>query len=247
MTEAHAPRVVVVEDNPAQLAEQLFQLRHAGIVARGAGSAAELDALLAEAPCDVLVLDVNLPGEDGFSIAQRLYAPDRLGIVMLTVRAEVEDRVRGMERGADIYLLKPVDRRELLACIHSLHRRLAPTPWRLDCLSRELVDADGRVLGLTPQEVKVMRLLLQPPGDICQRNEIVAAFGLEYIDFPEARLNTLLSRLRQKLGGFDPALRIQTWRNSGYSYIGPEIVLVEGGRRLREREASPGPSAARPG
>lgn len=221
------PLVIVVEDQPVLLEETLFQLQCAGIEARGALNGRDLDALLPQTPCNVLILDVNLPGEDGFSIARRLYAPERRGIIMLTVRDDVEDRLQGRENGADIYLVKPVDHRELVACIHSLHRRLAATldkgDWVLDMPQRLLVAPEGQRLELTPQEAQILLLLLNSPGHVFSRNEIVDTLGYKNMDFPEARVNTALYRLRHKLEEFDEGLRVQTWRNRGYSYIGPAI------------------------
>ena len=224
------PSVILVEDQPILLEETLFQLQCAGIMARGALNGHDLDALLAQVHCDVLILDVNLPGEDGFSIARRLYAPDRRGIIMLTVRDEVEDRLQGRENGADIYLVKPVDSRELVACIRSLYRRLTSIKgdagWILDIPQRVLIAPDKRRLDLTQQESQILMLLANQPGHVFGRQDVVVALGYKNMDFPEARVNTALYRLRHKLAEFDDGLRIQTWRNRGYSFIGPGIETV---------------------
>ena len=224
------PYVIMVEDNPVLLEETLFQLQSMGIAARGVMSGHELDVLLPRVPCNVLIIDVNLPGEDGFSIAKRLFAPERRGIIMLTVRDELEDRLQGRNNGADIYLVKPVDNRELIACIRSLHRRLAQggnkDVWGLDIAKRTLQSPDGRQLDMTQQEIQMLLTLVNHPGTILGREDIVDALAYKNVDFPEARVNTAMYRLRHKLMEFDDCLRIQTWRNRGYSFIGPSIMIL---------------------
>ncbi len=224
-----AARVIVVEDNPGLLDDLLFQLTHAGFAVRGAGSGPALDALLAQQACDILVLDINLPGENGFAIARRLYDRSQRGIIMLTARSDLDDKLQGLDEGADLYLVKPIDRRELVACIRSLYRRLVPDVsaplWQLDQQRRLLLAPDGRTLSLTQQDVLVLALLAARPGQICNRSEVVAALGIEYLSSPDSRINMMLSRLRLKLASFDTALHIQTWRNVGYSFVGPSLNI----------------------
>ena len=220
-----AARVIIVEDNPGLLEDLIFQLTHAGFLVRGASDGRRLDALLASEGCDILVLDLNLPFESGFQIASRMHGRSSCGIIMLTARCELEDKLQGLENGADIYLVKPIDRRELIACINSLFRRISPdnndTGWQLDLGLRILKAPDGRKLELTPQDAQTFFLLLSRPGHIFNRVEVVEALALDFLSVSDSRINMVMSRLRQKLANFDPALRIQTWRNAGYSYVGP--------------------------
>lgn len=229
-------RVIVVEDN-ADLREELeFQLQAAGLMVRSAADGPELDALWSRERCDVLVLDINLPGEDGYSIARRLFDPQRLCIIMLTARDAIEDKTRGFADGADSYMVKPVDRRELAACIKALYRRVAPPEagapqWVLHAQARELVAPDGRKLHLTGTDVTVLSILTAQPGAIKGRSELAAALGIGYLETPDGRTNTIISRLRLKLTGFDPELRVLSWRNQGYSYVGPSIRVLSGRTR----------------
>jgi DNA-binding response OmpR family regulator len=220
-------RVVIVEDNPSLLEEMVFQQTAAGLAVRGARDATALDQLLREAPCDVLVLDLNLPGESGFSIAIRLRDPNHLGIVILSARSAIGDKVDALACGGDQYLVKPVDRRELTATIMALHRRLqasrSQSGWRFELTSRILRAPDGRTLELTPQQATVFALLVRNAGAALDRQQMVSGLGIEYVDFPDTRLNTLISRLRQQLEAFDPALQVRTWRARGYAWIGPRI------------------------
>lgn len=227
------PSVIVVEDNLSLRQELRFQLGHAGFNVRVANDATELAGLMEASPCDILVLDVNLPGEDGFSIARRLCDRSKMGIIMLTARGDIDDKVRGFEDGADLYLVKPVDRRELVACIRSLYYRLIPpsarvsSGWRLNRVNRALHGPDGRSLELTAQELCVLDFLLEEPGITRSRSDLVGRLGFDFMHFPEGRTNTVISRLRQKLTGFSMQLRIMTFRSHGYSYVGPDIAIVQ--------------------
>lgn len=230
-------RVMIVEDNEDLREEMEFQLESAGFLVRSAADGVQLDVLLAKDRCDVLLLDLNLPGEDGYSIARRLCDPQRLCIIMLTARDEIDDKTRGFEEGADSYMVKPVDRRELAACIRALYRRVAAperfaSEWALYAAARELVSPDGRRLGLTATDVTVLSVLAADPGRTRTRQEIVKVLGIDFMETPEGRTNTIISRLRQKLTHFDPELRIVSWRNQGYSYVGPSIQQVSAGIRV---------------
>lgn len=227
-SEREPVQVVIVEDNPELLEEMVFQQAAAGLTVRGARDAVALDRLLREAPCDVLVLDLNLPGESGFSIANRLRDPSRLGIVILSARSAVGDKVDALACGGDQYLVKPVDRRELTATIHALHRRLRASRrepgWRFELPARTLCAPDGRTLELTPQQATIFSLLVRHAGAVLDRQQMVNGLGIDYVDFPDTRLNTLISRLRQQLEAFDPSLQVRTWRARGYAWVGPPIT-----------------------
>ena len=164
-------------------------------------------------------------------LAARLCDRSRMGIIMLTAMGTVDDKVRGFEEGADLYLVKPIDRRELIACINSLYQRLYPSNprpasgWQLHRSKRELHAPDSRCLDLTTQDLLVLSLLLEQAGVTRDRNEIVTHLGFDYMHFPEGRTNTVISRLRQKLSKFSPDLRIMTIRSRGYAYVGPDIKL----------------------
>ena len=121
---AHPVRVIVVDDEPDLREMIAAYLGKHGFVVAGAGDARELDALLNNGAPDLVILDVNLPGEDGFAIARRLRAHSDVPIIMLTGAGDTVDRVVGLELGADDYVTKPFDPRELRARIHSVLRRV---------------------------------------------------------------------------------------------------------------------------
>lgn len=117
---------IIVVDDEADLREAVAgYLSRQGLSVRTAGGGAELRTLLAEQPADAVILDISMPGEDGLSIARSLRAQGDIGIVMLTAAADVVDRVVGLEVGADDYIAKPFDLRELLARLRSVLRRRA--------------------------------------------------------------------------------------------------------------------------
>jgi two-component system response regulator AlgR len=121
-----APRIIVVDDEEDLREPVAAYLREQGMEVEEAGGGADLDVILARGLPTLVVLDVTMPDEDGFSIARRLRAMDaHIGIVMLTARRDVIDRVVGLELGADDYIMKPFEPRELLARIRSVLRRLA--------------------------------------------------------------------------------------------------------------------------
>src|SRR6516165_6553717 len=122
----NAARVIVVDDEPDLRSMIAEYLGKQGFGVRAAADGRELDAHLAAEFPDILILDVNMPGEDGRAIARRIRAHSAVPILMLTAADDIVDRVVGLEIGADDYLTKPFDLRELLARIRSLLRRMAP-------------------------------------------------------------------------------------------------------------------------
>jgi DNA-binding response OmpR family regulator len=221
--------VILVDDHPELLEELSFQLKHAGFNVRTAANSIEMDILLREAPCDIFVLDINLPIENGFSIAHRLYNPLKHGIILLTAMDSVENKLIGLNQGVDIYLVKPIDRRELIASINCLYRRLcfdiSLSGWILDSQKRELQSPNEQILELGSHEIIILILLIQNHGVVYERSKLLKNLDIEFLEGSDKRLNTILSRLRQKLLNFNAELRIQTWRNEGYSFIGPNIEI----------------------
>lgn len=195
-----------------------------------AADAAEMLKLLASQIPDIIVLDINLPDRSGFDLAAEVKEKlPHVGVIMLTARAEIEDRVLGFGAGADLYMVKPVDFRELHAGIKSLMYRLSrpyqSPKWVFSESSRTLTSPDQRILELTSLEALSFKTMLQSRGAVCERETLHHVLGFSGLDLNDIRLNTLISRLRRRLIEFDPALRIVTWRNKGYAYVGPPIML----------------------
>lgn len=223
--------VTLVEDNLVLLEELLYQLMLAGFNVRGVRNAEELDVLMQEWQSDIYVLDINLPSEDGFSIAKRLFDRHQRGIIMLTARTDINDKLQSLEDGVDFYLTKPIDWRELAACIKNLYYRLNPQTkplgWILDISTRQLISPESRVLNLTLNDLKVLQVLVENPKQIIDRDKIldILVNDRREHDAECRRINTYLSRLRDKLSNFDSILMIQTHRSVGYAFVGPSIQI----------------------
>lgn len=191
-------RCLIVEDNPRLRSDLVFFLNQTGIFAEGACDGVAMDQYLAGSRWDVIVLDLGLPGEDGLDIARRLTQRTDLGLVMLTARDRLEDRLAGWESGAHVYLVKPVPLEEIAAVVGAVYRRLYPEPeptarpWVFYPDRRELLTPEGSTIALTHRE----RLLLNAFCDAPQRS-ITRDLALE--QDAGAALDTLIHRLRRKL------------------------------------------------
>ena len=222
------PLLLLVEDHEDLRAELAFQLRYHRMDVIETADAQGCDRVLATQLPDIIVLDINLPDRSGYAIASEVkQRHPQLGIIMLTARAEVDDRVLGFEVGADVYMVKPVDFRELHACIKSLLARLSvggkQQQWRFSESSRLLTTPDQNNLELTTLEAVTFKTMLQFRGSVCPREKLHEVLGFSGLDLNDIRLNTLISRLRRRLVQFNPELRIVTWRNKGYAYVGPPV------------------------
>jgi len=217
-------QIVVVEDDLELQNILVTGLRHFGHEVRGVGDGAALDRTLAQRSADIVVLDLGLPGEDGISIAARLRKICACGIVMVTARGRVDERVQGLESGADLYFVKPVDIRELDAAIKSLHRRLAPVVpklWRFNSLTSILTTPNGLDVPLTGQECILMNTLLEIPGRNIARRDIFRALNQTDDLYADKRLEAMISRLRAKLKACDPSLElpVRARHNLGYAFL----------------------------
>jgi DNA-binding response OmpR family regulator len=177
---------------------------------------------------DIVILDVMLPEMDGFAVCRRIRESSRVPIIMLTARGEVTDRIVGLELGADDYLSKPFEPRELVARIQAVLRRGAPAaddvlksgPLEVNWTTRS-ARLDDRELDLTAAEFELLGLLARNRGRVLSRDRIMdETRGVDW-DAYDRSIDVLVSRLRQKLG--DDAKRprfIRTIRGSGYRFIG---------------------------
>ncbi len=236
-------RILVVDDDPGireVLSEYLTQ--HGYHVATAA-SAAEMDRSLATATVDLIVLDLMMPGEDGLSVVRRL---SRTGppIVMLSAMGEDTDRIVGLELGADDYLAKPCNPRELLARVRAVLRRpredtsvpadhaLRFAGWTLDLMRRELTRPDGQVVGLSAGEFALLRTFAERPGRILTRDQLLEAARGSDADVFDRAMDVQISRLRKKLDDGSGLEMIQTLRGEGYRFdIKVERPAIIIGRR----------------
>ena len=224
------PLLLLVEDHEDLRAELAFQMRYHRMDVLEAADAASCDRQLVAQLPDIIVLDINLPDRSGYSIASEVkQRHPHVGIIMLTARAELDDRVLGFEVGADVYMVKPVDFRELNACIKSLLARLSlgdqQAQWRFSESSRLLTSPEDKALELTTLEALTFKAMMQLRGSVCPRERLHEVLGFSGLELNDIRLNTLISRLRRRLVEFNPELRIVTWRNKGYAYVGPSVAV----------------------
>ena len=234
-------RVIVVDDEPALRDMVAEYLSKHGFEVGTADSGKALDKYLSERQADLVLLDVNLGPDDGFAIARRLRAsqPD-LAIIMLTAMGEVIDRVVGLELGADDYITKPFDLRELRARIRTVLRRAAPAKPRgdaseggelvpfglksLDLDARCLVDAAGQEEKLTAMEFDLLQAFARNPNRVLSRDQLLDLAHQRGMDDPFDRsIDIRVTRIRRKIEEQpDKPQVIKTVRGSGYIYLPPK-------------------------
>ena len=221
--------ILVVDDDPGIRALIGDFLGQHGYLVRTADGGAAMRAALAEAPADLIVLDIMMPGEDGLEVLRALDPADRPGVILLSTLGSDIDRIVGLELGADDYLPKPCNPRELLARIRAvLRRRGGPRPadpsgpvlrfagWALDPVARVLTDPGGQPALLTDGEFRLLIALTEHPRRVLSRDFLLErAHGLDSDSFDRA-IDVQVSRLRKKLG--DDGTLIRTVRNEGYMF-----------------------------
>ena len=218
------PQVIIVEDEPVLRDNLIIGLTAHGFQVRGVADGASLDIAMSDQPADVVVLDLGLPVEDGINIANRLKGRTDLGLIMVTARSSADDRILGLESGADVYFVKPVNINELAVTIRNLEQRLVKRPdtaWQLNTESSTLCTPAGISVFLTDQECRVMRLLLNKSGANVTYQEIFLVLGQPDDIYAKARLEVLVSRLRSKVMKADcsETLPIKARHSIGYIFL----------------------------
>ena len=223
--------VILVEDNISLREALEHHLVDAGFSIRGVGDGQELNQELAINKPDVIVLDLNLPQEDGISIAKRVrLAYPNMGIVMLTARVRSIDRHEGYDSGADVYLTKPVNPSELTTVLQNLCRRISPQAgnpsWSLHLASLQLVSPAKETIKLTVSEAKLLQELALS-GELLSMSRLIEVFG--DIDLPEPtnklRIEQVVSRVRRKMDvllGGQPSIKAVT--RLGYKLFVPVVI-----------------------
>lgn len=229
-----AAHVVVVDDEEDLRDPVADYLRAEGLSVSTAADGEELDAIMRCRPVDVVILDVNMPGEDGFSITRRLRASGPIGIVMLTAKRDSVDRIVGIELGADDYLTKPFELRELLARVRGLLRRLGTAsapPASLGrevrfgrCLlnldTRKLYGPDGAEVPITAMEFDLLQAFAKRPNRVLTRDQLLELAHHRDEEPFERSVDMRIVRLRRKIE-VDPAKpqTIKTVRGVGYLFV----------------------------
>ncbi|MGX9963707.1 response regulator [Roseomonas sp. F4] len=238
---AETPAIIVCDDE-TDLREAIAEyLTRRGFAVRQAPDAETLRRLLAEQMADLVLLDIAMPGEDGLSLARALRAESDIGIVMLSAAGDVVDRVVGLEVGADDYIAKPVDLRELLARLRAVLRRREATAaalpaappsalpaaahrirmgrtW-LDLEARRLTGPEGQEIPLGPSEFALLRAFAERPGRVLTREallDLAHPRGEEHFD---RSIDVRIARIRRKVEAVpDRPAVIRTIRGAGYVF-----------------------------
>ena len=222
------PHIAVVDDDNDIRTSLAKYLRRHGFRVSMAADGKTLGELLMTAHIDLVVLDIMMPGEDGLSVYKRILEGRSLPTIFLTALTEDIDRIVGLELGADDYLSKPFNPRELLARIKSVLRRANRLPnrsrrpkgavefgrWRFDFLRAEIVDADGRIVRLSSGEHLLLVALIEHAGTTLSRDQLLDLTKGREVQLFDRSIDNVISRLRRKLER-DPKA--------------PEIILTQWG------------------
>ena len=226
-------RIAIIEDNEDLLEELMFFLQSRGYPVWGKGSAEAFWKHLHRHPADIVLVDIGLPGEDGFSVVEYLKSLGRYGLIVLTARGGMHDKMRGLNLGADQYLVKPVNFAGLAEQVSALWVRMqlnatpelsgvntiTPQLWQLDDNHQELISPDGVTLPLTSQEYKLIEMLHRYSNEVCSK-EMLHDLLFGYAEVPDThRIDVVLNRIRNKARQLGVRLPVR-------SIFGKGLVLV---------------------
>ena len=228
MNEADAHLLIVDDDERIRTLLQKFLMRH-GFLVTSARDAAHARRILAGLDFDLIVLDVMMPGEDGLSLTRSMREDMQTPILLLTAKGETGNRIEGLEAGADDYLAKPFEPKELLLRINAILRRMPDTrvadtapkvlsmgPIRYDIERGELWQGDDLVR-LTATEIQLMRIFAAQPGAALSRSKLVEELGRDRGQAQERAVDVQITRLRRKIEDNPKQPRyLQTVRGAGY-------------------------------
>lgn len=228
----HPQKILIVDDDREISALLAEYLEKNGYRAVTAGDGKAMLKALQEHRIDLIVLDLNLPGEDGLTLCRNLRSHSTIPVIMLTARGEPVDRILGLEMGADDYVPKPFEPRELFARIRSVLRRTQAMPpnmqpgesqqikfagWTMDVTARHLINPAGVVVALSGAEYRLLKIFLDHANRVLSRDHLLNLTQGRDADPFDRSIDLQISRLRQKLGddARSPQI-IKTVRNEGY-------------------------------
>ncbi len=228
---SNQPHILVIEDNAATRIRLVSYLRQLHYKVSEAEDAERAYEILRDSPAELLIVDINLDGKDGLQITREQRALSNIGIILLTARTEHVDRIVGLELGADDYVTKPFDPRELAARVKNLLRRveegrtaqgasLRPVQfggWSMDVQARRVSDASGKEVPMTRSEFDLLRQFLLAPGVVLPRNRLTQAISRRDWNGDDRTVDVLVGRIRRKLAaGKPPPASIITIHGEGY-------------------------------
>ena len=207
------PRILLIDDDEHLAAPLATYLARFGLVLDSALRPGQGLAMLRATAYDAAILDVMLPEMDGFALCREIRRESDIPVVMLTARGDVMDRVVGLELGADDYLPKPFEPRELVARLQTILRRRVFQDLVIDLEAREVL-RQGQPVDLTGTEFELLALLAAEPGKVFSRDDILNRLRGHEADLYTRAVDIVVSRLRKKL---EPLDCIKTLRNAGYT------------------------------
>jgi two-component system phosphate regulon response regulator OmpR len=230
--------VMIVDDDPdlRDTLHEYFEAQgfHVSSVADGHG----MRRVLKDGPADLVIMDLHLPGEDGLTLTRELRAKGPVGIIMLTGSGDTVDRIVGLEMGADDYLAKPVDMRELLARVKSVLRRTQQTPdtpvepaaepgkrvrmgtCTLDLAAHRLFDATGNEITLTSMEFDLLKAFAQHPNRVLSREQLLDLAHNRDGDVFDRSIDVRITRIRKKIEvDAEKPQVLKTVRGAGYMFV----------------------------
>ena len=214
-------------------------LEHAGYRVICVGNADELHSNLEQNDIDLILLDIMLPGKDGLTIANEIRTRSSIPIIFLTAKAEIDDKVSGLDVGADDYITKPFEEKELLARVHSVLRRTLNRSadvlrteahfagWKLNLLNQTLTSPEGERVDITSNEYRLLSTMVSKPNVTIKREEILNILsGREWSPLVRSA-DMAISKLRKKLAAHSGSSDlIKTVRNQGYQFTAP-VSFIE--------------------
>ncbi|WP_421850605.1 response regulator transcription factor [Marinomonas sp.] len=217
------PNIAIIEDNEDLMDDVLFFLQGSGYNTWGSKSAEYFWRQLHAEPTDIVLVDVGLPGEDGFSVARHLSSLNKFGMIIITARGDQQDKLEGLSSGADLYLIKPINFLSLVEAIDTLWKRICDnTPESAKCEESKVIVSSthalpekknywqlddgshsatfrGVPISLSTQEYALLKQLVDSPGQILNKQDLHDSLFGHVEDVDLHRVDVLLSRLRVKL------------------------------------------------
>ncbi len=228
--------ILIVEDDPVTRAKLAAYFKAEGYRISEAEDGEQMRDIIAADPADLLMIDIQLPGEDGLRLTREQRERSDVGIILVTGRSDTVDRIVGLEIGADDYVTKPFDQRELLARVKNLLRRVRAQAaggtavvqkrqfhgWTFDLTSRTLSNAEGKFVDLTRAEFKALALLTSHAGQVLSRDRLLREIAHRDWDPSDRTVDVVVRRLRKKLGDDSSQPRlIVTSHGEGYLFAVP--------------------------
>lgn len=235
------PTKALIVDDDEEIRDLLSRyLKQHGYEVNAVANGDEMRRALEFGEPDIIILDLMLPGDNGLTLCRDLRARSETPIIMLTARGDEMDRIVGLEMGADDYLPKPFNPRELLARMKVILRRARSMPkghvpeqarfisfasWRLDAVERQLISGEGVVVSLSASEYRLLRVFLDYPNRVLSRDQLMDQMHGRQGEAFDRSIDVQVSRLRQRLGddAREPVL-IKTVRQEGYIFTSNAMV-----------------------